>query len=103
LFVSCSQQQENLGNCFDNQITALMLFVGISCGPLLAYGVHHFKCLLSMMACSSSPSSACCMQVDQQKSISAVQSALSHALQHVPLINGATTGGPGQVLLFCSL
>ncbi|KAL0047967.1 hypothetical protein WJX82_004464 [Trebouxia sp. C0006] len=35
-------------------------------------------------------------QADQQKSISAVQSALSHALQHVPLLNGATTGGPGQ-------
>jgi len=67
----------------------------------LAYGVHHIKCLLSRMACS--PSSGCCMQADQQKSISAVQSALSHALQHVPLLNGATTGAAEQVLLFCSL
>ncbi|KAL0030448.1 hypothetical protein WJX79_005879 [Trebouxia sp. C0005] len=36
------------------------------------------------------------MQADQQKNISAVQSALSHAMQHVPLLNGAFTGAAEQ-------
>lgn len=40
-----------------------------------------------------------CSQAEQRSNTSAVQSALTHALQHVPLINGATTGGPDQVLL----
>ena len=44
--------------------------------------------------------SVVCMQMEQQANTSAVQSALSHALQHVPLVNGATAGASDQVLRF---
>ena len=37
------------------------------------------------------------MQAEQRANTSAVQSALSHALQHVPMTNGANTGGSPQV------
>ena len=36
-------------------------------------------------------------QAEQRANTSAVQSALSHALQHVPMTNGANTGGSTQV------
>ena len=37
------------------------------------------------------------MQAEQRVNTSAVQSAMSHALQHVPLINQASTGDSAQV------
>lgn len=49
------------------------------------------------------PSHACLtkqrhsMQAEQRVNTSAVQSAMSHALQHVPLINQASTGDSTQV------
>ena len=100
---SCSTcLHHDLSSCEEISRIVLTIKHGLG-GLLLACGMHHFRCLHSMMACISSASSGCCMQADQQKSTSAVQSALSHALQHVPLLNGATTGAAEQVLLFCSL
>lgn len=94
---------------------ASLLFLFCVCllfeGALLADAEHLCKnsvhitcwCLHSAQNPNGTPAKACLsnessfMQAEQRANTSAVQSALSHALQHVPMTNGANTGGSTQV------